>query len=120
MNGDIRLFADTDLDAGRTLTIALGVGEGGPLSFRAGRLRLDGLEVRPGATVLRPAAVGTRRAVIEAVAPARIRRVVHGPGVRPRAAAGPEARLRRAPGGAATQDTPGAMAYHQRNAAQER
>jgi redox-sensitive bicupin YhaK (pirin superfamily) len=80
VHGDIRRYTDSRMEPGSALALALGDGEGGLLWIGAGRVRLDGREIEQGATILAPPAAGERRLTVEAVAPARVLRVIHGPG----------------------------------------
>jgi redox-sensitive bicupin YhaK (pirin superfamily) len=80
VHGDVRLVTDSTLEGGAGLTVALSDGEGGLLSIRDGRVRLDGREIDGGATVVIPPADGERSLSVEAVGAARVIRVVHGPG----------------------------------------
>ena len=80
VHGDVRRFTDSQMQPGSTLALSLGDGEGGLLSIRTGRIRLDGRDINAGATVLAPPARGARRLTLEAIEPARVLRVVHGPG----------------------------------------
>jgi redox-sensitive bicupin YhaK (pirin superfamily) len=80
IHGDLRLVTESTLEDGGGLTVALGDREGGLLSVQAGRVRLDGHDLNRGATVVIPPAAGERTLTVEAVGPARVLRVVHGPG----------------------------------------
>ena len=82
VNGDIRLFADSTLEAGATLELAAGASEGGLLSVREGGLEIegDGRKLTPGATVLLPPDGEPRRVGLRALEPSRVIRVVHGGG----------------------------------------
>jgi redox-sensitive bicupin YhaK (pirin superfamily) len=80
IHGDIRLFADTTLGAGRELEVALADGEGGLLWIHDGRLRVDGRDLGRSATLLVPPSDGTRRLTLRALEPTRLLRVIHGPG----------------------------------------
>ena len=82
VNGDIRLFTDSRLDAGATLSLDLGPGEGGLVSARDGRVRLEaeGGDLVPGATLIAPPADEPRTLRLRAKEPTRVIRVVHGPG----------------------------------------
>ena len=80
VNGDIRRFTDTVLDAGAELTIELGPGEGGLASIREGVVHLDGERLDRGVTVVVPPASDPRTLPFRAEEEARVIRVVHGPG----------------------------------------
>lgn len=80
VHGDIRLFTDSTLETGRSLSLMLDEGEGGLLSIRTGQVRLDEHVIDQGSTVLAPPARGKRQLIIEAASPARVLRVVYGPG----------------------------------------
>jgi len=80
VHGDVRLFADSTLAAGASVTLELAAQEGGLLSIREGQVGLDGRVLGAGATVLVPPAEGERSIRVEAVGAARVLRVVHGPG----------------------------------------
>jgi redox-sensitive bicupin YhaK (pirin superfamily) len=82
VHGDVRLFTDSRLEPGATLTLELGEGEGGLVSVREGRVRVDdgGEELVPGVTLLAPPAREPRSLRLRAEQPSRVVRVVHGPG----------------------------------------
>jgi hypothetical protein len=82
VNGDIRLFADSRLDAGAQVRLQFAAGEGGLVSVREGSVRVLGEEEALGAgvTVVAPPGEEPGALVIEADEPSRIVRVVHGPG----------------------------------------
>lgn len=82
VNGDIRLFTDSNLEAGAALPVDLGAGEGGLVSVREGGVRIVGgdTSVRPGATLILPPADEPRTLRLRAEEPTRAVRVVHGPG----------------------------------------
>jgi redox-sensitive bicupin YhaK (pirin superfamily) len=81
VHGDIRLFTDTRLDAGVTLRIEVAEGEGAVASVREGAAGIDGGErLGTGATLVVPPAGEPRTVMIVAEEPARVVRVVHGPG----------------------------------------
>jgi redox-sensitive bicupin YhaK (pirin superfamily) len=80
VNGDIRLFTDSRLDPGSELTVELRAGEGGLASVREGRIRLEDRELVPGATLVVPPADDPRTLRLRADGPARVIRVIHGPG----------------------------------------
>jgi redox-sensitive bicupin YhaK (pirin superfamily) len=81
VNGDIRLFADSRLDPGAALSLAPGPDEGGLLSVREGTVRLDsGEELAEAYTVVIPPQPQPGSLRLQAEQPARVIRVVHGPG----------------------------------------
>jgi redox-sensitive bicupin YhaK (pirin superfamily) len=82
VNGDIRLFTDSSLEQGATLTLQVDDTEGAVVSVREGTVQLedrDG-ELVPGTTVIVPPAEGRRSVRLTATSPGRLIRVVHGPG----------------------------------------
>jgi redox-sensitive bicupin YhaK (pirin superfamily) len=82
VNGDIRLFAESHLESGATVTLELTAGEGGLASVRAGSVRIegDGASLGPDATLLVPPAGEARMLRLRAELPTRLIRVIHGPG----------------------------------------
>jgi len=80
VNGDIRLFTDSELDVGAELTVDLEPGGGAALSVREGAVRIDGDQLVPGATLIAPPAEDRRSIYLVAERPTRLVRVVHGPG----------------------------------------
>jgi redox-sensitive bicupin YhaK (pirin superfamily) len=81
VNGDIRLFTDSTLDARAVLTVEAAPGEGAVVSPREGSVQLqDGEYLRPGFTLLIPPADQPRTIHLRASEPSRVIRVVHGPG----------------------------------------
>jgi redox-sensitive bicupin YhaK (pirin superfamily) len=80
VHGDVRLFTDSRLDHDASLDIALREEEGDLVSVQEGAARLGGQVVRQGGSVLFPPAADARRFRFEATEPARLLRVVHGPG----------------------------------------
>jgi redox-sensitive bicupin YhaK (pirin superfamily) len=80
VHGDLRLFTDSKLEDGRSLTLRLEDGEGGLLSIREGQVQLDEQLVDAGATILAPPAGGKRIIRVKASGPARLLRAVYGPG----------------------------------------
>jgi redox-sensitive bicupin YhaK (pirin superfamily) len=80
VHGDLRLFTDSTLEDAAVLTLALEEWEGGLLSIREGEVRLDDRSLGAGVTVLAPPAEGERKIRVTAIGPARLLRVVHGPG----------------------------------------
>jgi redox-sensitive bicupin YhaK (pirin superfamily) len=79
VHGDIRFFAESWLDEGTTLPVELADGEGGVVSVREGEVVLDEERLREGTTVIWPPD-GARTSALRADIPARVVRVVHGPG----------------------------------------
>jgi redox-sensitive bicupin YhaK (pirin superfamily) len=82
VNGDIRLFADSRLDAGAAFTIEVAPGEGGLASVREGQVQLEpeGEILAPGSTLVIPSVDERRTVHLRTEQPARLIRVVHGPG----------------------------------------
>jgi redox-sensitive bicupin YhaK (pirin superfamily) len=80
VHGDLRLFTDSTLEDGGVLTVMLDDEEGGLLSIREGRVRLDDKVLGEGTTILLPPSEGTRSIEVIAMGPARILRAAHGPG----------------------------------------
>jgi redox-sensitive bicupin YhaK (pirin superfamily) len=80
VNGDVRLFTDSELQEGAALPFELGPGEGGVASVRRGGVRIDGSRLTPGATVVVPTAEEPRSLSLQAEEGSRVIRVVHGPG----------------------------------------
>ena len=81
VNGDIRLFTDSRLEAGVDLRIEVGEGEGAVVSVREGEVRIDdGERLRPATSLVIPPAADPRAVVLTAEQPSRVIRVVHGPG----------------------------------------
>lgn len=82
VNGDVRLFTDSGLDAGRVLTLELAKSEGGLASVREGSVHIegDGEELGTGATLVIPPADRPRALRLRAERPTRVVRVIHGPG----------------------------------------
>jgi redox-sensitive bicupin YhaK (pirin superfamily) len=79
VHGDIRFFGESRLDEGGAVHVDLADGEGGLLSVREGEVALDGRRLAPGTTVIWPPD-GPRTSDLRADGPARVVRVVHGPG----------------------------------------
>jgi redox-sensitive bicupin YhaK (pirin superfamily) len=81
-NGDIRLFTDSTLEPGAALTIQTGPGEGGLASVRQGSVSIedDDQPLEPGSTLIVPPSMTPRTIGLRAGEPARVIRVVHGPG----------------------------------------
>jgi redox-sensitive bicupin YhaK (pirin superfamily) len=80
VNGDIRLFTDSGMESGSTLTIELDPNEGGVTSVRQGRVRVDGQFLTPEETLLIPPSDSPRTLQLHAEQTSRVVRVVHGPG----------------------------------------
>ena len=81
VHGDVRLFTDSRLEAGASLRIDVGEGEGALASVREGEARAeDGERLTPGTTLVVPHADEPRTVSLVAEATARVIRVVHGPG----------------------------------------
>jgi redox-sensitive bicupin YhaK (pirin superfamily) len=80
VNGDVRLFTDSELEEGAGLPFELGPGEGGVASVRKGAVRIDDSRLAPGATLIFPPADEPRSLRLEGEEVSRVIRVVHGPG----------------------------------------
>jgi redox-sensitive bicupin YhaK (pirin superfamily) len=82
VNGDIRLFTDSSLDAGAVLSFEAGADEGGLVSVREGATRIEGREelLSPGTTLVVSVADESRAWALRAEQPTRLVRVVHGRG----------------------------------------
>lgn len=82
VNGDVRFFAESRLDAGAQLTLELGAMEGGLVSVREGSVRVvgDDAVLAQEATLIAPPAAEARTIRLRSEEPSRIVRVVHGPG----------------------------------------
>jgi redox-sensitive bicupin YhaK (pirin superfamily) len=80
VNGDIRLFSDSSLEAAAILELDVGAGEGGLVSVREGSAEADGQKLVPGYTLLIPPADEPGAVRLRALEPSRVIRVVHGPG----------------------------------------
>jgi redox-sensitive bicupin YhaK (pirin superfamily) len=82
VNGDIRHFTDSRLEAGAALAIDLGPGEGALASVRGGRIRVEagGEVLGQGSTLVIPSVQEPRTVRLHAEQPARLIQVVHGPG----------------------------------------
>jgi hypothetical protein len=82
VNGDVRYFADSRMDAGAELVIELEPTEGAIISVREGSVELVGEAdaLGPGSTVLAPPASEPGALVLRAKVASRIVRAVHGPG----------------------------------------
>jgi redox-sensitive bicupin YhaK (pirin superfamily) len=80
VNGDIRLFTDSELEPGAMLGLELGAGEGGLASVREGAVTLYDAKLEPGATLVVPPAEEARTLELRAEDRSRVVRVVHGPG----------------------------------------
>jgi redox-sensitive bicupin YhaK (pirin superfamily) len=82
VNGDIRLFTDSQMEPGSRLSIGLAPNEGGVASVREGSILIgsDGQGLSPGETLVMPPTEGPRTVELRADQPTRLVRVVHGPG----------------------------------------
>jgi redox-sensitive bicupin YhaK (pirin superfamily) len=80
VNGDIRLFTDSELEPGAALPLELGAGEGGVAHVRKGVVQIDDARLIPGSTLVVPPAQESRSLRLHAEERARVIRVVHGPG----------------------------------------
>lgn len=82
VNGDIRFFADSTVEAGSILELAAGDGEGGLVSVRSGSLEIegDGVKLRLGSTLILPPTPEREGVRLRALEPSRVVRVTHGPG----------------------------------------
>jgi redox-sensitive bicupin YhaK (pirin superfamily) len=82
LNGGIRLFTDSQMEPGSTLSIELAPGEGGVASVREGSILIgsDDQSLLPGETLLVPPADTARTFELRADQPTRVVRVVHGTG----------------------------------------
>jgi redox-sensitive bicupin YhaK (pirin superfamily) len=80
VNGDVRLFTDSEIEEGLRLQFELGAGEGGVASVRRGAVRIDDSRLTPGATLVVPPADDARSLSLQAEAGSQVIRVVHGPG----------------------------------------
>ncbi|HZA27233.1 MAG TPA: pirin family protein [Actinomycetota bacterium] len=83
INGDIRLFADSRVDAGGEFSMDLAQNEGGLLFTVEGRIEVwneDRESVPLGHTMVVPPADGPRSLRVRAEGGGRVLRVVHGPG----------------------------------------
>lgn len=79
VHGDIRFFAESRLEAGGSVSVELEGSEGGLTSVREGEIALDGERLAAGTTIIWPPD-GARMSQLLADGPARLVRVVHGPG----------------------------------------
>ncbi len=82
VHGDIRFFAESHLDPEIRLPLRFGAQEGGLVSIREGTVTVEGSDdrVAEGATLLIPVDEDPRTITLHAAGPARLIRVVHGPG----------------------------------------
>lgn len=80
VHGDIRFFADSTLEEGASLALALDGHEGGLFSVREGLVELNGQRLGAGSTVIVPADVDAGTVLLTAEQPSRVIRVVHGRG----------------------------------------
>jgi redox-sensitive bicupin YhaK (pirin superfamily) len=79
VNGDVRRFTDSTLDAA-AVGLEAAPGEGGVASVRQGEVEIDGQVLPPGSSVILPPSDRHRVVELRAHGPARVIRVVHGPG----------------------------------------
>lgn len=80
IHGDVRFFADSQLDAGARVAMQFPAGEGGLLFVVAGVVSCESTEMSESCTLLYPPADSPRSVSVIATAPSRVLRVVHGPG----------------------------------------
>ena len=82
VNGDVRLFTDSNLDAEAVLTLNSAPGEGELVSVRQGSVQIqrNGDVMAPGFTLVMPPANQRRTLELRATEPSRLIRVLHGPG----------------------------------------
>lgn len=82
VNGDIRLFTDSNLEQDAILKIDASPGEGGLVSVREGGVVIedDDRKLVPGFTLLLPPGAEAERVRLRALEPSRVIRVIHGPG----------------------------------------
>lgn len=82
VDGDIRYFADSSLNAGAEVTIELAPTEGALVSVREGSVQVAGEDqtLGPGSTIIAPPASEPGAIVLRAVETSRIVRAVYGPG----------------------------------------
>lgn len=81
VNGDIRSFTDSSVDAGAVATMTFAALEGGLASVREGRMAIDGEgALGPGQTLVVPPAARERTVTLRAGEASRVIRVVHGSG----------------------------------------
>jgi redox-sensitive bicupin YhaK (pirin superfamily) len=80
VHGDIRLFADSTVEAGSVLELSAAAIEGGLVSVREGSLEVSGEKLTPGMTLILPPGSEPETVSLLATEPSRVIRVVHGPG----------------------------------------
>ncbi|OLC56213.1 MAG: hypothetical protein AUH85_07210 [Chloroflexi bacterium 13_1_40CM_4_68_4] len=80
VHGDLRRYLDSVLDPGAEVSMSLGDSEGGLLWVEHGTVDVGEHELAGHATVIVPPEAGDRVIVVEAREPARILRVIFGPG----------------------------------------
>jgi redox-sensitive bicupin YhaK (pirin superfamily) len=80
VNGDVRFFGESEMQPASTLRMDLALGEGGLVSVRDGGASVNGDHVGPGDTLVAPPSEEQRTLEVRAEGPARVIRVVHGPG----------------------------------------
>jgi redox-sensitive bicupin YhaK (pirin superfamily) len=80
INGDLRLFTDSRVDAGATFGVRLGEDEGAVVAVIDGAAAFEGEDVRAGNTLLFPPRAEERGHAFLASEASRFLRIVHGPG----------------------------------------
>jgi len=81
VNGDIRVFADSSLETGASITLELAAGEGALLYPLEGELTAgEGVVLLSGSTLLVPTGDTPRQVALSAKTSSRLLRAVHGPG----------------------------------------
>lgn len=82
VNGDIRTFADTSVEAGAVVELRTGPSEGGLLSVRSGSVEIEGEGVKLGAgsSLILPPSDQPNNVSLRGVESSRVVRVTHGPG----------------------------------------
>jgi redox-sensitive bicupin YhaK (pirin superfamily) len=82
VHGDLRLFADSTLEADTVLELATGADEGGLVSLREGSVEIEGAgrKLTPGTTLIVAPGPEAQRIGLRATEPSRVIRVLHGPG----------------------------------------
>jgi redox-sensitive bicupin YhaK (pirin superfamily) len=79
VHGDIRLFADSTVEADAELELSAAASEGGLASVREGSLEVAGQKLTPGMTLILPPGPEPETVSLRATEPSRVIRVVHGP-----------------------------------------
>lgn len=80
VHGDIRLFADSSVDADSVIELVTGRDEGGLVSVREGGVEVSGQKLTPDMTLILPPGSEPETVRLRATEPSRVIRVVHGPG----------------------------------------